>query len=96
MDGFQYQMYFQVEKKSGTMDVNEESLCLLPDCDEMPRMIINPGTRECLSKKDCSTVKSYYSSGDPECSKHYLANYSMIRHFQVLWLHLILRCCGES
>ena len=96
MDGFQYQMYFQVEKKSGTMDVNEESLCLLPDCDEMPTMIINPRTRKCLSKKDCLMVKSYYSSGDPECGKHYLANYSMIRHFQLLWLHLILRCCGES
>ena len=70
MDGFQYRMYFQADKKPGTMDVDEESLFLLPDCEQMPKMIINPTTRNRLSKKDCLIVKSYYRSGDPECGKH--------------------------
>ena len=69
MDGFQYKMYFQVGKKPGTVDVDEKSLFLLPDCDRMPEMIINPTTRKCLSKKDCLTVKPWYSSGAPECGK---------------------------
>ena len=58
MDGFQYRLCFQVGKKPGTMDVDEECLCPLPVCDEMPKMIINPTTRTCLNDKDRLTIQS--------------------------------------
>ena len=40
MDGFQYRLHFQVGKRPGTMDVDEDMLLyLLPECNEMPKKI---------------------------------------------------------
>ena len=69
IDGFEYKVYFQVGKKPGKMDVDEECLFLLPDCHEMPKMIINPTTKTCLGKRHRLSVKSWYSSEAPECGK---------------------------
>ena len=81
MDGFQYKLCVQVGKKCGTMDVDEESLCLLPTCDKMPKMIIKVSSRTCLNKKDRLSVKSWYQSEAPEYGKHYVASCSVIRQF---------------
>ena len=81
MDGFQYTLYFQVGKKPGTMDVDEESLYPLPEWDEMPRTIINPRTKTRLKKKECLLVKPWYSSEAPENGQQCIAGCSMVRLF---------------
>ena len=78
INDFQYQLYFQVGKKPGTMAVDKESLCPLPACDEMPKMIINPTTRTCLKDQDRLTIKPWYSSEAPECGKHDIASCSIV------------------
>jgi hypothetical protein len=60
MDGFQYKMYFQDKKKSCTMDVDDKSLFLLPNCNQMPTIITNPKTKKRLGKTRCLTIKPYY------------------------------------
>ena len=78
IDGFQYRLCFQVGKKPGTMDVDEECLCPLPVCNELPKMIINPTTRTCLNDKDRLTIKSWYSSEASECGKHDIASCNIV------------------
>ena len=79
MDGFQYKIYFQVGKKPGTMNVDEKSLCLLPNCDEVPKMVINPRTRTRLNQKDRLCIKSWYSSEAAECGQYHIAGCSVFR-----------------
>ena len=81
IDGFQCQLYFQVGKKPGTMDVDEESLYLLPECDEMPKKIVHPRTKTRLKKKECLLVKSWYNCDASQCGRDYMADYSMVRLF---------------
>ena len=75
VNGFQYKVYFQHGKKQGTNDVDEESLYHLPDCDEMPKTIINPITTDRLYEKDILSlcIKYWYSSEHPERGKHCIA-----------------------
>ena len=93
IDGFQYQLCFQVGKKPGTMNVDEESLCPLPVCDEMPKMIINPTSRTCLNDKDRLTIKSWYSSEASECGKYDIASCSIVgllSLFHIVGGHIVL------
>jgi hypothetical protein len=66
MDGFQYEMYFQHEKQPGTMNVEDRALFRLPNCDEMPKLIINPTTKKRL-RTDSLPIKSYYCCETAEC-----------------------------
>ena len=70
MDGFQYRLHFQVGKRPGTTDVDEDMLYLLRECNEMPKNIVHPKTRERLKKENCLAVKPWYISEAPECGKH--------------------------
>ena len=81
LDGFQYKMYFQVEKKSDTIDIDEELLCPLADCDEMPKMIINPKSRSRLKKKDYLSIKLWYSCKPSECGQQCMASCTVVRLF---------------
>ena len=70
MDGFQYRLHFQVGKRPGTMDVDEDMLYLLPECNEMPKKIVHPKTRARLNRENRLAVKPWYISEAPECGKH--------------------------
>jgi hypothetical protein len=77
IDGFQWKLCFLVGKKSGSLDINDQSLYCLPEGDEMPKKITNPKTKMCLKKKDILPVKSWYSCDAPECSRCYLSSCSI-------------------
>ena len=74
MDGFQYRLHFQVGKRPGTMDVDEDMLYLLPECKEMPKKIVHPKTRARLNRENRLAIKPWYISEAPECGKHLLTD----------------------
>ena len=93
MSGFQYKVYFQLGKKRGINDVDEESLYPLPNCDEMPEAIVNRRTKKPLRKKDVwsSCIKYWYSSEPSECGKHCVATFGCFDYV----LFVCRRYCGR-
>ena len=81
MDGFQYELYFQVAKEPHTMDVKKELLYPLPKCDKRPHTIIHPSTHERLKGEDCLSVKAWYASDRSECGRDYLDDSIMVGLF---------------